>query len=137
MREFARALRRDILDQRTAQRDVHHLHAATDAQQRLVFLRRPPGERNLHAVAVAVYAAGLLVLLFAKQGRINVIPAGQQHSVSGQIQLAECAVVERRGHQQRRAARGDDALHIVLAQRVAPAFIVLNRDWDEDAGFAH
>ena len=45
-----------VLDQRAAGGDVHHLHAAADAEQRQVALERAAAERHLEGVALGVLA---------------------------------------------------------------------------------
>ena len=70
-----------VLDQRPAARDVHHLHAAADAEQRQVALERAARQRELERVALGHRPGRLRMRLGAVGGRVDVGAAGEQQAV--------------------------------------------------------
>ena len=72
---------RQILDQRAALRDVHHLHAAADSEERDVALDRPPRERDLEVVALGDGVHRLRRALLAVEARVDIGAAGEQQAV--------------------------------------------------------
>jgi len=67
--------------QRAAERDVHHLHPAADAQHRQVALERIVDEGQLERVAVWRDGGERRVRLRAVAGRVDVAPEAEQHAV--------------------------------------------------------
>ena len=72
---------RQVLDQRPALRDVHHLHAPADPQERDVALDRPPRERDLEVVALGDRVHRLRRALLAVEARVDVGAAREQQPV--------------------------------------------------------
>ena len=76
-----RKLARDVLNQRAAERDVEHLHAAADREQRQTASQAPAHQRDFCASrpGSASWNAGCRVL--AEERRIDVAAAGEQQAV--------------------------------------------------------
>lgn len=76
--------RLDVLIQRAAQHDVHHLNAPADAQHRLVCREERPQQLRLGGVPQKVRLAAGGDALLPVEGRVHVAAARQQESVEGQ-----------------------------------------------------
>ena len=70
-----------VLVQGAAAGDVEHLHAAADAEQRLVQPDGGVGDSEFPGVAVGRVRTGLGVLRGAVDGRVDVAPAGDDDAV--------------------------------------------------------
>ena len=76
--------RLDVLIQRAAQHDVHHLNAPADAQNRLVCREECLQQLRLGGVPQKVRLAAGGDALLPVEGRVHVTAARQQESVAGQ-----------------------------------------------------
>ena len=72
---------RQVLMQRSAERDVEHLRAATDAQHRQLALERRVQQREFPGVALTAGLVGGRMRLLAVGGGVDVLAAGDQQPV--------------------------------------------------------
>ena len=77
----------EVLVQRAAERDVHHLHPAADREHGQVAIERRAQQRDLEAVALGHGADRLGVRRGAVAGRIDVGSAGEDEPVEAVEQL--------------------------------------------------
>ena len=84
-----------MLVQRAAERDVHHLHPAADGEHGQIAFDGRTQERDLKAIALGHGADGLRVGLLAVGGRVQVGPAGQDQAVEAVEQLVRRALERR------------------------------------------
>ena len=78
--DAARPLRRDVLHERAAERDVHDLRAAADRERGDASLVGRAGQRELVAVAPAMRRARFGVRGLPKMRRVDVLAAGEHES---------------------------------------------------------
>ena len=78
---LGRALRTDILNEGTPERDIHQLRAATDGECRRVPVASSAGEGELAGVARGVCFARLLVRGLIEVLGIDVLAAGEEQPV--------------------------------------------------------
>ena len=97
-----RVLRLELLDERAAARDVEHLHAPADTQQRQVALERAAGQRELEAVAPRPHPDRLLRARLAVEARADVAAAGDEQAVE---QVERLAGRRRRSRRRRAGSR--------------------------------
>src|SRR2546430_1665033 len=71
----------EVLDERSAERDVDHLLAAADAQHRQLLVAGLAEQPELGLVEVTVDGAYLLVFLLAVEGRVDIPAARQQEPI--------------------------------------------------------
>ena len=74
-------LRLDVLDERAARGDVHHLQAEADSEGGDVVAARGGGEGEVVLLAARVHPLAARVALFAVDGGIAVEAAGEQDAV--------------------------------------------------------
>lgn len=120
--------------ERTAQKDVQHLHTAADAEHRQV-VRVSIGEHEpLDGVAAGREERELLVLgVLTILGRVYVVAAGEQKAVhQGQDRAKVLDVIDEREHDGGAAHRGDGVL--VASGHVERAIVRPKRGHDADQG---
>lgn len=93
MRELGASLGRKILIERSAEEDIDHLLAATDAQNRLVELHRRLEEGMVAGVAPVVHLAKLRDRLLAEISRIDVLSAGEDHAIAATDDLLQKGLI--------------------------------------------
>src|SRR2546428_2314725 len=71
----------DVLNQRAACSNIHHLHAETDAERRHSTFARDARESELVVLPARIHRLDAGVALFAVNARITIIAAGEQDSV--------------------------------------------------------
>ena len=81
VREIGRHRGGNVLHERPARRDVQHLRAAANREQRQILFHRAPGEIDFELVAPWFGVLDGLVAILAVKNRIDVAAAGQQHTV--------------------------------------------------------
>jgi hypothetical protein len=109
---------REVLVQRPAARDVHHLHAAADAEERQVTLHRPRRERQLERVALGRRARGRGVRLGAVGRRVHVGAAREQQAVEHVEHAVGVLDGGRVGREQQRDAAGAlDGVDVAAGQQ--------------------
>ena len=86
-------LRRDVLHQRSPARDVEHLHAAADRENRQVLLPRRGHELQFELVAVRVHSHHRLVWLLAVAARRDVVSTGHHQAVESGERLLDRELV--------------------------------------------
>src|SRR5205807_1664314 len=110
-------LRIDVLNERTAGGDVHHLHTETDAEGWDAALARHSGEREIALLAPHVHRLDGRMLLFAVDRGIAVVAAGEKDAVERLDQLAR--VLGLRRHRRAGGARRAGTASRVRAARPA------------------
>ena len=74
---------RDVLDERSAERDVQDLDPAAHAEDRQAAVERPLDELELEGVALRVGRREKLVRLLAVRRRLDVAAAAEEDAVAG------------------------------------------------------
>lgn len=93
MRELGASLGRKILIERSAEEDIDHLLATTDAQNRLVELQRCLEEGMVAGVAPVVHLAKLRDRLLAEISRIDVLTTGEDHAIAATDNLLQKGLI--------------------------------------------
>ena len=86
---------REVLDQRAAQRDVQHLHAAADREGRRAVAHRGACEGDVERVDVVLHAVGVGVRGLAVAHRVDVGTADQHEPVEPEDDLVGLVVGDR------------------------------------------
>ena len=103
----ARKLLGEILIQRPAGRHVDELHAAAHAEHRLALLERPPRERHLDAIALAIGPVAERMRIGAVRRGVDVGTTRQEDGVQAIIDAAQRVVVDERHEPWDGARRGE------------------------------
>ena len=130
---LGRALRTDILNEGTPERDIDQLRAATDRECRRAPVASGAGEGELAGIAGGVCFAGLLVRGLIEVLGIDVLAAGEEQRVDA----VECRQGRSRGNRREnewRHPRGDEGVGVRLVYAHArPAANDFRRRGNEDA----
>ena len=127
---------RDVGDEIAAERDVQHLHAAADAEERQVGARdRGPGELELEAVALERDAVVRPMRCAAVARRIDVAAARKNETLDRLQRLRNLPFD--RGQHDRDAAGAADGVDVVARQREALALPGATVARDADQGASH
>jgi hypothetical protein len=95
---------RDVLVERATERDVEHLNAPADREERPVLVERPLGERDLQPISRLGHLQDRRMSDFAEPRWVDVAAAREEQPVEARPERVECAVVEARGEEHRHTA---------------------------------
>ena len=127
-------LRRKILVQASAERDVHQLLAAADGQDRLAGGQRRPGEQQVAAVADRIDAHRLVQYLLSEFGRIEVRAAGENNSVQFRKNTLSEGGIIYDGKYDRNASGLGDSIGIIGGKRGGAGGSASAADSDQRSG---
>ena len=110
---LGRALRADVLPERSPKGNVQHLRAAADREDWLVGLERPACEQQLRAVELLVHLdCAIVARRFAVELRLDVRATREAQAVAEVEELAQPRVGQRRADAEWRPARSLERVEI-------------------------
>src|SRR5580704_14503121 len=106
-------LRADVLPERSPKRNIEHLRAAADREDRLVGLERPACEQQLRAVELVIHLdCAIVACRLAVELRLDIRATGEAQAVAEIEELAQSQLRQRCADAERRPAHSLERVEI-------------------------